>query len=121
MKADPDLVKLSLAHDDGQAEQQTIVIGARLIEPFAIRDENSEYRAEFKKLMPIAVVASQARSIEANHKPCIPKTDIGDQLLEAVTLDASSSRFAEILIDDLHTLLRPSQTNGAIDQTVLQL
>ena len=48
------------------------MIGARLIEPFAIRDENPEYRAEFKKLMPIAVVASQARSIETNHKPGIP-------------------------------------------------
>ena len=91
MKAHPDLVKLSLAHDAGQAEQQAIVIGAWLIEPFAIRDENSEYRAEFKKLMPIAVVASQARSIEANHKPGIPKTDLGDQLLEAVTLDAASA------------------------------
>ena len=34
-----------------------------------------------------------------------------------MTLDAASARFAEILIDDLHTLLRPSQTNGAIDQT----
>ena len=59
MKAHPDLVKLRLAHDAGQAEQQTIVIGARLVEPFTIRNENPEYRAELKKLMPIAIVASQ--------------------------------------------------------------
>jgi hypothetical protein len=38
-----------------------------------------------------------------------------------VTLDAASARFAEILIDDLHALMRLSQTNGAIDQAVLQL
>ena len=59
MKAHPDLVKLRLAHDAGQAEQQTIVIGARIVEPFSIRDKNSEYRAEFKKLMPVAIVAGR--------------------------------------------------------------
>jgi hypothetical protein len=59
MKAHPNLVKLRLAHDAGQAEQQAIVVRALIIEPFAIRDENSEYRAEFKKLMPIAIVAGQ--------------------------------------------------------------
>jgi hypothetical protein len=31
-------MKLRFAHDAGQAEQQTIVISARLVEPFAIRD-----------------------------------------------------------------------------------
>jgi hypothetical protein len=47
--------------------------------------------------------------------------DFGDQLLEAVTLDAARARFAEILVDDMHTLMGPSQANGAIDQAVLQL
>jgi hypothetical protein len=51
----------------------------------------------------------------------IAKADFGDQLLEAVTLDAARARFAEILVDDMHTLMGPSQTNGAIDQAVLQL
>ena len=59
MKTHPNLMKLRLAHDAGQAEQQTIVIGARIVEPFSIRDENSEYRAEFKKLMPVAIVAGE--------------------------------------------------------------
>ena len=97
------------------------MIGARIVEPFSIRDENPEYRAELKKLMPIAIVAGETRSIEADHEPGIAKTDFGDQLLEAVTLDTARARFAEILVDDLHTLMRPSQANGAIDETVLQL
>jgi hypothetical protein len=42
------------------------VIGARIVEPFSIRDENPEYRAELKKLMPIAIVAGETRSIEAD-------------------------------------------------------
>jgi hypothetical protein len=65
--------------------------------------------------------AGETRSIEADHEPGIAKTDFGDQLLEAVTLDTARARFAEILVDDLHTLMRPSQADGAIDQAVLQL
>jgi hypothetical protein len=38
-----------------------------------------------------------------------------------VTLDAARARFAKILVDDMHTLMGPSQANGAIDQAVLQL
>src|SRR5271166_2856729 len=114
MKAHADLVKLCLAHDTGQAEQQAIVIGVRIVEPFSIRDENSEHRAEFKKLMPVAIVAGETRRIEADHEPRIAKTDFGDQLLEAMTLDTAGARFAEILVDDLHALMGPSQANGAI-------
>ena len=32
MKPHPDLVKLGLAHDAGQTEQQTVVVGARIVE-----------------------------------------------------------------------------------------
>jgi len=38
-----------------------------------------------------------------------------------VALDTARARFAEILVDDLYTLMRPSQADGAIDQAVLQL
>ena len=60
--------------------------------------------------MPVAIVAGQTRGIEADHEPGIAKADLGDQLLEAVTLDAARARFAKILVDDLHTLVRPSQS-----------
>ena len=49
------------------------------------------------------------------------EADLGNQLLETVALDAARSRFAEILVDDLHALTRPPQTDGAIDQAILQL
>jgi hypothetical protein len=38
-----------------------------------------------------------------------------------VTLDAARARFAEILVDDMDTLMGPSQANGAINEAVLQL
>lgn len=43
MKPHPDLMQLRLAHDPGQAQQQTIMIGARIIKPFAIRNQHAEH------------------------------------------------------------------------------
>jgi hypothetical protein len=57
MKAHPDLVEFRLAHDAGQAQQQTIVVAPRIVEAFAIRDEHAEHRAEFEELMPVPIVA----------------------------------------------------------------
>ena len=91
MEAHPDLVKLRLAHDAGQAEQQTIVVGPRIVETLAIRNEHAEHRAEFEELMPVAIVAGQPRSIEADHETGIAEADFGDQLLEAVALDAAGA------------------------------
>lgn len=42
MKAHPNLMKLSLAHDPGQAEQEPIVVGSRIVETLAICDQHRE-------------------------------------------------------------------------------
>src|SRR5258708_25270735 len=107
MEAHPDLVEFRLAHDAGQAQQQTIVVGLWVVEALAIRNEHAEHRAELKELMPVSIVAGQARSVETDHKTGVAKADFGDQLLEAVALDAGRSRFAEILVTDLYPLLWP--------------
>jgi hypothetical protein len=36
------LMKFSLAHDPGQAEQQTVMIGARIVDALAIGDQHSK-------------------------------------------------------------------------------
>lgn len=91
MKAHPDLVKLGLAHDAGQTEQQTVVVGARVVEALAIRDQHPEHRAELKQLMPIAIVAGEPRSVEADYEPGIAEADLGDQFLEALALHTASA------------------------------
>src|SRR6266480_2254393 len=121
MQAHSDLVEFRLAHDAGQAQQQAIVVGARVVEAFAIRDEHAEHRAEFEQLMPVPIVAGQARSVEADYEPGVTKADLGDQLLKTVALDAARSRFAEVLVDNLHALVRPPQTDSTIDEAILQL
>src|SRR5215204_2959832 len=59
MEAHPDLMKLRLTHDSGQAEEQPVMVSARIIEALAICDQNCEHRAELKQLVPIAIVAGK--------------------------------------------------------------
>ena len=59
MQAQPDLVQFRFAHDAGQAEQQTVMIGTRIEQTLAIGDQHPEQRAQFQQLMPVAVVARQ--------------------------------------------------------------
>ena len=121
MQAQADLVQLGFAHDPRQAEQQPVVVGARVVEPLAIGEDHAEQRAQFEQLMPIAVVARQPRGIQAEHQAGIAEPDLGDQPLEAMPLGTRRARLAEILVDDVDALARPAEPDGALDQTILQL
>jgi hypothetical protein len=54
-----DLMQFRFAHDAGQAEKQTVVVGTRVKQPLAIGDQHAEQRAQFQQLMPVAIVARQ--------------------------------------------------------------
>ncbi|MGY4447916.1 hypothetical protein ACVWZR_002576 [Bradyrhizobium sp. i1.3.1] len=69
--------------------------------------------------MPIPIVAGQARSVEAHHKTGVAKADLGNELLETMTIHSASTGFAQILINHPDALGRPAQTDGAIDEAVL--
>ena len=85
MQAKPDLMQFRFTHDAGQAEQQTVMIGTRVEQPLAIGDQHAEQRAQFQQLMPVAIVARQARGVEADDQAGMAEADLGDQLLEAMT------------------------------------
>ncbi|MGY4568373.1 hypothetical protein ACVWY5_001443 [Bradyrhizobium sp. USDA 3256] len=121
VKAHPKLMQLRLAHDAGQAQQQAVVVGARIVKPLAIRNDHTKYRAQLEKLMPVPVIAGQARSVETHHKTGVAKADLGNELLETMTIRAASTGLAEILVNHLNALGRPAQTDGTIDKAVLQL
>jgi hypothetical protein len=119
VKPHPKLMQLRLAHDAGQAQQQAVVVGARIVKPLAIRNEHAEYRAQFEKLMPVPVIAGQARSVETHHKAGVAKADLGNELLETMTIHTASTGFAQVLVNHLDAFRRPAQTDGAIDKAVL--
>ncbi len=81
-------MQFGFAHDPRQAEQQPIMISPRVVEALAIGQDHAEQGAQFKQLVPIAVVARQPRGIEAEHQPGIAQPDLGNQPLEAVSLGA---------------------------------
>ena len=97
------------------------MVGARIVKPLAVRNEHAEYRTQFEKLMPVPVIAGQARSVETHHKTGVAKADLGNELLETMTIHATSTGFAQVLVNHLDALRRPAQTDGAIDKAVLQL
>lgn len=121
MQAQLDLMQFGLAHDARQAEKQTVVIGARIVEPFAVGDQNPEQRAQVEELVPVPIVARQPRRVETDHQAGVAEADLGDQPAEALALDAARTGLAEIVVDDMHALGRPAERDGAIDEAILQL
>ena len=120
METLPDLVQLRLAHDAGQTEQQAIMVGAGIIETFAVGNDDAEERAQIEELMPVAIVAGKPGSVEADDEAGITQSDFGNQLLEAHPLDGPGSGFAKIFIDDVHAFMRPAEGHGTVDEAVLQ-
>src|SRR5436853_4217417 len=72
MQPQLNLMKFSLAHDPGQAEQQTVMIGAPIVYALAVGDQHSKQRAQFQELMPIVVVARREAS-RLSTSPAFPR------------------------------------------------
>src|ERR1700739_205201 len=121
MQPQLNLMKFSLAHDPGQAEQQTVMIGARIVHALAIGDQHAEQRAQFQELMPIVVGARQPRGIQAQYQPRLPEANLGDQPLEAAAAVARRTGLPEVVINDLNPFLGPAEQGCTIDQPILQL
>src|SRR5215831_9357694 len=121
MQPQLNLMEFSLAHDPGQAEQQTVMIGARIVHALAIGDQHSEQRAQFQELMPIVVVARQPRGIQTQHQPRLAEANLGDQPLEAAAAVARRTGLPEVVINDLNPFLGPAEQGCTIDQPILQL
>src|SRR5215217_7284485 len=121
VQAHPDLVQLCLAHDAGQAQEQAVVVGARIVEAFAIGNEHPKQGAQLEQLMPVAVVACEPGGVEADDQARVAEPDLGDELLETSSFGAPRTGLAEILVDDVDPLARPAEPDGAVDQAVLKL
>ena len=83
VQAHPDLVQLRLAHEAGQAQEQAVVVGAGVVEALAVADDDAEHRAQLQQLVPVAVVAGQARGVQAQRQlaPQKPRFDEGHDII----------------------------------------
>ncbi len=121
MEPHPNLVQLRFAHDPGLAEQQPVVVGSWIIEAFAVGEDDTEDGTKLQELMPVPVIARQTRSVETDDETGVVQADLGNQTLEAASLRLAAAGLAKIIVDDADALPWPSKTNGAVDETVLQL
>jgi hypothetical protein len=80
------------------------MVEPRIVETFAVGDQGAEDRADFQQLIPIAIVAGQAGGIVAEHQACASQTNFSEQILETAARKGVGSRFAQILINDFHSL-----------------
>src|SRR5574341_213440 len=121
VQTNPELVQFRLTHHAGKPQNQAVVIGPRVIEPFAVGDENSEDRAQVKQLIPVAVVASHPRSVKTDDQANLAEADIRNQRLKAEAILSRSAALAEVIVDDPHPVPWPTQVDGAFKETILQV
>lgn len=58
-------MQLGLAHRALQAEQQTVIEVARIVEAILVKDERLSQRTDLEEAMPVSGVTGQARDFEA--------------------------------------------------------
>lgn len=51
------------------------MVGAGIVAPLAVGEQHAELRTQLEELIPVAVVAAQARSTEAREKAGVAEPD----------------------------------------------
>lgn len=97
------------------------MIGARIVQAFAIGNQHTKQRTQLEQLMPIPVVARETRRIQAHDQAGFTQTYFRDQHLKALPISAGRSGFAEIVVDNVNPFAWPTEQNCSLDQAILQL
>jgi len=70
-------------------------------------------------MIPVGVVAREARDFPAEDKADVAQRDLGRECLEVVAPVRRRRRLAEIGVERLNPALMPAQRHGALDQRAL--
>ena len=65
----PQESQLELAHRSFEAQQQSIVEQPWIVDAIVVNDQRLRHSAEIDPLVPIAIIAGQARSLQGEHGP----------------------------------------------------
>jgi hypothetical protein len=113
----PQPAELGLAHRPLEPEQQPIVELAGIVDAFGVNDQGVEQPAELQQLIPVAVIAGQARDLEAHHGAHPAEAHVGDETLKAGPVGRTGPGLPEILIN--HNDLAPAQRARMLGQLIL--
>jgi hypothetical protein len=85
-----------------------------------VADQALPETAEIQKPIPVRAIAGQSCDIVGEDDPCLPQGDSADEFLEPCAPFGRAARDANIGIDDLNALSRPSAVDGSLLQSILQ-
>jgi hypothetical protein len=54
-------------------------------------------------------------------RPALPRPNLRDQPLEAISVAAGRTRLAQVIVDDVNAFARPAKENCPLDQAILLL
>src|ERR1039457_2314816 len=93
----------------------------RIVDTVFIEDQCLCESGQLQQPMPVGVVASKSRHLEAKHDAGTPESDFADELLESVSVLGVCAGDTEIAVDRVDTLDGPTKCHGTFAQTVLAL
>jgi hypothetical protein len=88
---------------------------------FAVGNQHTKQRAQFEQLMPIPIVASETRRIQAQDQAGFAQTHFRNQCLEAMPISAGRPGLTKIVVDDMNPFPWPTKQGCTLDQAILQL
>jgi hypothetical protein len=113
-------VQLRLAEQAAQAEEQPVVVGARVEDGLGVGQERAAHGRQVEQRVPGGVAAGQAAGLEGQDEADLVERDGADQLLEARAL-AILTGLPLVVVDEMDALARPAQGERALDERVLVL
>ena len=99
-----------------QAEQQSAVRAAGIIDAVAVGDQATAQAADIEQRIPIRAVAGETRDVDGQDQADLAEPDASDQLLEAAALRRRRPAEPEVGIDDVDVSLVPSEFARALPQ-----
>ena len=109
--------ELELAHRALEPQQQAVVRHPGIVGAVGVDDVRAHQPAELEEMMPVAPVAREARSFEAEHRADQPFADLPDETPKARALHRATGRPPQVVVDD-HDVLKAVPA-GHVHQLVL--
>ena len=115
----PNLIELDFGDGAPEPQQQAVVEVAGIVDAVLIGDERVEGGGQFQQLIPIQIVARQARDLQAEDQAHLAQRQHRQQALVAGPIVAVGAGEAQIVIDH-HTARRgPTQGMRPLHQLIL--
>src|SRR5260370_8795178 len=82
-----------------EAEQQTIIERARVIDTVFVSQQGTGQPTQVKQTIPIGIVAGESRELHPQHDADVSQSDLRGELGEARSIEEAAGRYALVFAD----------------------